>query len=326
MAAFLIRRLIQGAIVVALVATIVFLLIHAAPGDPFAAAMEDARISEGVRQSWKEAYGLDRPLAEQYVRYVSAVFRGDLGFSFSRGRPVADVLRDAFPNTFLLMATGLLAGLAIGMACAIIQVRNRGRYPDRILGGISLTFLAVPDFWLALLVLVSLAYWLPGGVFPIGGAIDPFTYDSLSFAGRAVDRLRHLVLPAFTLALLYFPIIARHQRAALLETLPSEYVTTARAKGLSERDVIRRHALRNAVLPIVSLVGIAFPALLTGAVFIEKVFSWPGMGLVIVGSIQGRDYPLLTACVILGSAFVVAGSILADVVYRVLDPRIGDER
>ena len=326
MAAFLIRRLIQGAIVVALVATIVFLLIHAAPGDPFGAAMEDASISESVRQRWREAYGLDRPLAEQYARYVSAVFRGDLGFSFSRQRPVADVLRDAFPNTLLLMATGLIAGLLAGVAIALIQVRNRGRYPDRILGGISLTFLAVPDFWLALLVLVSLAYWLPGNVFPIGGAVDTSTYDSLSIAGRAFDRLRHLILPAFTLALLYFPIIARHQRAALLETLPSEYITTARAKGLNERDVIRRHALRNAVLPIVSLLGIAFPALLTGAVFIEKVFSWPGMGLVIIGSIQGRDYPLLTACVILGSAFVVAGSILADVVYRVLDPRIGDER
>jgi peptide/nickel transport system permease protein len=326
MAAFLIRRLIQGAIVVALVATIVFLLIHAAPGDPFGAAMEDASISEGVRQRWREAYGLDRPLAEQYARYVTAVFRGDLGFSFSRQRPVADVLRDAFPNTLLLMATGLFAGLLAGVAIALIQVRNRGRYPDRILGGISLVFLAVPDFWLALLVLVSLAYWLPGNVFPIGGAVEASTYDSLSIAGRAFDRLRHLILPAFTLALLYFPIIARHQRAALLETLPSEYVTTARAKGLDERDVIRRHALRNAVLPIVSLLGIAFPALLTGAVFIEKVFSWPGMGLVIIGSIQGRDYPLLTACVILGSAFVVAGSILADVVYRVLDPRIGDER
>jgi peptide/nickel transport system permease protein len=326
MAAFLIRRLIQGAIVVALVATIVFLLIHAAPGDPFGAAMEDARISEGVRQSWKETYGLNRPIGEQYARYVSAVFRGDLGFSFSRQRPVADVLRDALPNTILLMATGLLAGLVLGVAIAIIQVRNRGRYPDRILGGVSLAFLAIPDFWLALLVLVSLAYWLPGNVFPIGGAVEPSVYDSLSTAGRAADRLRHLILPSFTLALLYFPIIARHQRAALLEALPSDYVTTARAKGLSERDVIGRHALRNAVLPIVTLLGIAFPALLTGAVFIEKVFSWPGMGLVIISAIGERDYPLLTASVILGSAFVVAGSILADVAYRALDPRIGDER
>ena len=324
MAAFLIRRLIQGAIVVALVATIVFLLIHAAPGDPFAAALERPEVSEAVRQSWRQAYGLDRPLGEQYARYVAAIFRGDLGFSFSRQRPVADVLADALPNTMLLMATGLLFGLVAGVAIAVTQVRNRGQRRDKILGAISLTFFAVPDFWLALLVLVSLSYWLR--LFPIGGAVDPFVYDSLSTPGRVVDRIQHLVLPALTLALLYFPIIARHQRAALLEAIPSEYVTTARAKGVRERDVIRRHALRNAVLPIVTLLGIAFPALLTGAVFIEKVFSWPGMGLVIVSSIQSRDYPLLTASVILGSAFVVIGSILADVIYRALDPRIGDER
>ena len=326
MAAFLIRRLLQGAIVVALVATIVFLLIHAAPGDPFAAVMEDPRISESVRQSWRHSYGLDRPLGEQYARYVAAIFRGDLGFSLSRQRPVADVLGDALPNTVFLMATGLILGCIAGVAVAVAQVRNRGRSLDRILGGISLTFFAVPDFWLALLVLVSLAYWLPGNFFPIGGAVDPSTYDSLSAPARVADRIRHLMLPALTLALLYFPIVARHQRAALLDTLPSEYVTTARAKGVRERDVIGRHALRNAFLPIVTLLGIAFPALLTGAVFIEKVFSWPGMGLVIVESIQSRDYPLLTASVILGSTFVVAGSILADIVYRALDPRIGDER
>ena len=326
MAAFLVRRLIQGAIVVALVTTIVFLLIHAAPGDPFAVAMENPQISESVRQRWRESYGLDRPVSEQYARYVAAVFRGDLGFSFSRQRPVADVIGDALPNTILLMSTGLFFGCIGGVSVAVTQVRNRGRSLDRILGGISLTFFAVPDFWLALLVLVSLAYWLPGGFFPIGGAVEPTIYDSLSVPGRLGDRVRHLLLPALTLALLYFPIVARHQRAALLETLPSEYLTTARAKGVQERDIIGRHALRNAFLPIVTLLGIAFPALLTGAVFIEKVFSWPGMGLVIVESIRSYDYPLLTASVILGSAFVVAGSILAELVYRALDPRIGDER
>jgi peptide/nickel transport system permease protein len=288
--------------------------------------MEDPRISESWRQSWRHSYGLDRPLGEQYARYVAAIFRGDLGFSLSRQRPVADVLGDALPNTILLMATGLFLGCIAGVGVAVTQVRNRGRSLDRVLGGISLAFFAVPDFWLALLMLVSLAYWLPGNFFPIGGAVDPSTHDSLSAAARVADRIRHLILPALTLALLYFPIVARHQRAALLDALPSEYVTTARAKGVSERDVIGRHALRNAFLPIVTLLGIAFPALLTGAVFIEKVFSWPGMGLVIVESIQSRDYPLLTASVILGSAFVVAGSILADIVYRALDPRIGDER
>ena len=324
MLSFLARRLIQGVIVVALVASIVFALIHAAPGDPFTSAIDNPSVTGAVRAAWRHSYGLDRPLSEQYVRYVTSVFRGDLGFSFSLQRPVADVLRDALPNTLLLMGTGLLAGFLLGIVIAVVQVRQRGRLTDRALGAFSLVMFSVPDFWLAMLLLAALAFWIP--IFPIGGAIDPVMHDFLGPAARAGDRVKHLLLPALTLALLYFPLIARHQRAALLDALPSDYVTTARAKGLSESSVIRHHALRNSLLPIVTLLGVAFPALLTGAVFIEKVFSWPGMGLVIVNSIGSRDYPLLTASVILGSAFVVIGSIVADSAYRLLDPRMRDER
>jgi peptide/nickel transport system permease protein len=323
-AAFLVRRLLHGIIVVALVATIVFLLIHAAPGDPFSGAMEDPRITEAVREAWRHAYGLDRPISEQYARYVMSVFRGDLGFSISLQRPVAAVLRDALPNTLLLMTIGLVSGFLLGIAVAITQVRNLGKKTDKMLGGISITFFSVPDFWLALLVLVALGYWIP--IFPLGGAVNVVDYDSFGLWARAWDRVKHLILPSLTLALLYFPLIARHQRAALIDTLPSDYVTTARAKGVSESAVIRKHALRNALLPIVTLLGVAFPALLTGAVFVEKVFSWPGMGLRIIESIGSRDYPLLTASVILGSAFVVAGSILADALHLWLDPRLRDER
>jgi peptide/nickel transport system permease protein len=222
------------------------------------------------------------------------------------------------------MSLGLISGFLLGLGVAIVQVRNLGKRVDRVLGGIALAFFSVPDFWLALLLLVTLTYWIP--IFPPGGSVDAVTHDMLGPSARAVDRIKHLILPAATLALLYFPLIARHQRAALIDTLPADYVVTARAKGVSERDVIRQHALRNALLPIVTLLGVAFPALLTGAVFVEKVFSWPGLGLRIVDSIQGRDYPLLTASVILGSAFVVTGSILADGLYRWLDPRLRDER
>jgi peptide/nickel transport system permease protein len=206
----------------------------------------------------------------------------------------------------------------------VAQVRHLGKPADRILNGISLTLFSVPDFWLALLMLVGLAYWIP--IFPIGGSVDAIRHDYFGPAGRIADRLKHIILPALTLALLYFPLVARHQKASLLDVLPSEFVATARAKGLSESAVIRRHALRNALLPIITLIGVAFPALLTGAVFVEKVFSWPGMGSEIVSSIASRDYPLLTASVILGSAFVVIGSIVADLLYRLLDPRLRDER
>ena len=324
MAAFLARRIAQGLIVIALAATIVFFLIHAAPGDPFSGVMDDPNYSEEVRQALKRAYGLDRPIVEQFVRYVANVFRGDLGESISRHRPVIYELREAIPNTLVLMLTGLVGGFAIGIAAALAQVRNRGRTTDKILGGLSLTFLSVPDFWLAMVMLVAFSYWLPGRIFPIGGMID-LSYDSLGPMQKLGDRLKHLVLPAVTLMLLYFPIIARHQKAALLDVIPLEYVTTARAKGVSERSVINRHALRNALLPIITLLGIAFPALLTGAVFIEKIFGWPGMGLLVLNAIHSRDYPLLTGAVIFASAFVVTGSIIADVLYRRFDPRIRDE-
>ena len=324
MAAFLARRIAQGLAVVVLVATIVFFLIHAAPGDPFSASMENPGINDAVRATWRHSYGLDRPLGEQYLRYVASVARGDLGFSFSLQRPVSDALASAIPNTLLLMGIALLAAFVIGIAVAVAQVRRRGKSTDRILGGISIFLFSVPDFWLAMLMLVSLAYWLP--LFPIGGSVDPVMHDMMGAGARGADRVRHLILPAVTLALLYFPVIARHQRAALLESISSDYMTTARAKGVSENVLITRHALRNALLPVVTILGVAFPALLTGAVFVEKVFSWPGMGLLIVNSINSRDYPLLTAAVLLGSTFVIVGSIFADVAYRWLDPRLRDER
>jgi peptide/nickel transport system permease protein len=320
MAAFLLRRLVHGVIVVALVATIVFLLIHAAPGAPFAEAMDNPNMTEAVRQKWLHAYGLDRPIGEQFIRYLLSVFRGDFGFSYSNPRPVVDVLAAAIPNTLLLMTLGLIGGFALGISVAVVQVRNRGKLIDKVLGGVSLAFFAVPDFWLALLILVSLSGWVH--LFPTGGTVTVGEYDYLGPLGRLADRAKHLFLPALTLSLLYFPIIARHQRASLIDVLPSDYITTARAKGVDERTVIRHHAMRNALLPVVTILGVAFPALLTGAVFIERVFSWPGMGFVILSSINGRDYPLLTASVILGAAFVVLGSLLADTLYRWLDPRL----
>ncbi|HVF41169.1 MAG TPA: ABC transporter permease [Gemmatimonadaceae bacterium] len=323
MAAFLVRRLAQGAIVVALAATIVFVLIRLVPGDPFAASMADSRIPESVRAELRKAYGLDRPLGEQYVRYVASVAKGDLGFSASLQRPVTHVLADALPNTLLLMSMALFASFATGIVVALAQVRRRGRLVDRILGGVSLVLFSVPDFWLALLIVMTIPLWFP--FFPIGGALDSYSYDLMGPVARIGDRLKHLILPAITLTLLYFPLIARHQRAALLEILPADYITTARSKGVPENAVLNRHTLRNAVLPVIALFGLAFPALLTGAVFVEKVFSWPGMGLVVVNAIGTRDYAVVTAAVLMGSVFVVLGGIATDLLYRRFDPRMRDE-
>jgi peptide/nickel transport system permease protein len=307
-------------VIVAIVATISFVLIHVAPGDPFSAVLDNPNVSENVRATLRAQYGLDRPLPEQFVRYVGQLARGDLGWSFSHDRPVREVLATALPNTLLLMVIALVGSFALGILIALIQVARRGSAVDHTLSGISLFFFSMPDFWLAILALLAFTYWLP--LFPVGGAVDPVMHEYMGLGGRILDRLRHLALPALTLTVLASPGVARYQRAALLDVLPADYIRTARLKGLTEREILRRHALRNALLPIISLLGLSFPALLTGAFFIEKIFAWPGMGLAVVNAIGTRDYPLVVGGVILGSIMVTVGSLLADLLYAWADPRL----
>jgi peptide/nickel transport system permease protein len=307
-------------VIVAIVATITFALIHLAPGDPFSAVMDNPNVNERVRATLRAQYGLDRPLPEQFVRYVGQLARGELGWSFSHDRPVREVLASALPNTLLLMAIALAGSFALGILIALVQVARRGSATDHALSAISLFFFSMPDFWLAILSLLAFTYWLP--LFPVGGAVDAVMHDYMGFGARIVDRLRHLLLPALTLTVLAAPGVARYQRAALLDVLPADYIRTARLKGLTEREILRRHALRNALLPIISLLGLSFPALLTGAFFIEKIFTWPGMGLAVVTAIGTRDYPLVVGGVILGSIMVTVGSLLADLLYAWADPRL----
>jgi peptide/nickel transport system permease protein len=317
---FIGRRLAQGAVIVAIVAAITFALIHLAPGDPFSAVMDNPNVSEKVRETLRAQYGLDRPLPEQFVRYVNSLGHGKLGWSFSHDRPVLEVLGTALPNTLLLMGVALFGSFALGILVALFQVARRGSVTDHVLSGVSLLFFSMPDFWLGILALLAFTYWLP--IFPVGGAVDPVMHEYMGWAGRITDRLRHLMLPALTLTLLASAAVARYQRAALLDVLPADYIRTARLKGLTEREILRRHALRNALLPIITLVGLSFPALLTGAFFIEKIFAWPGMGYAVVNAIATRDYPLVVGGVIIGSIMVTLGSLLADLLYAWADPRI----
>ena len=317
---YIARRLGQAVMIVAIVAVITFVLIHLAPGDPFSAVLDNPNVSESVRATLRAQYGLDRPLPEQFLRYAGALARGELGWSFSYERPVREVLATALPNTLLLMGVALVGSFALGILVALIQVARRGSFTDHALSGISLFFFSMPDFWLAILTLLAFTYWLP--IFPVGGAVDPVMHEYLSWAGRVADRLRHLALPALTLTVLASATVARFQRAALLDVLPADYIRTARLKGLTERQILRRHALRNALLPIISLIGLSFPALLTGAFFIEKIFAWPGMGFAVVSAIGTRDYPLVVGGVIIGSIMVVLGSLLADLLYAWADPRL----
>jgi peptide/nickel transport system permease protein len=311
-------RLLQSLVVVLLVATASFFLAHLAPGTPF--GLDDPRMTEELREHWHAQLGLDRPLHEQFARYVLAVVRGDLGYSFSRRIPVSEALAAALPRTLLLMGVAIALSIAAGVSLGVYQATRRGRPMERLLSGLSLFFYSLPEFWLALMALLLFAYWLP--VFPAGGMVDASVHEYLGAWGRLWDRLRHLVLPSFTLALITTASIARYQRAALLEVIELDFVRTARAKGLPEGSVIMRHVLRNALLPLITLVGLLLPALVGGAVFVEAVFSWPGMGQLAADAIGGRDYPLVTATVAVGGIMVALGSLIADVLYAVADPRL----
>ena len=295
-------------------------MIHLAPGDPIDSALSRPNIPESVRQEWRASYGLDRPVGEQYLRWVTNVARGNLGFSFSHRRPVRDVFADAVPNTLVLSGLGLVLSFAIGITVGLIQAERPGSGRDRWLGRVLLLLYSVPDFWLALVILIVFAYWIP--VFPPGGMTETVMYDYLSPSGKLLDRLRHLVLPVVTFAVLTAAGVARFQRAALLSVLPSDWMRTALAKGLSWRTAVMRHAFRNALLPTITLFGLSVPAYATGAIFVEKVFSWPGMGLVVVNAIEARDYPLVTAGVMLMSVLVAACALVADLAVAVADPRV----
>ncbi|MBA2688473.1 MAG: ABC transporter permease [Gemmatimonadaceae bacterium] len=315
----ILARLLQALAVLVFVAAITFVLIHLAPGDPFTAAVDNPALSQAVRDQWKTSYGLDKPLPVQFVKYVSSVSRGDFGWSFSKHLPVSEVIATALPWTLALMGSALFLGFLLGALVGRIQAGRRGSLIDRSISGVSLFFYSMPDFWLALIVLMSLAYWNP--VFPPGGAADPL-HDYFTPFARWTDTLKHMVLPVATLTLVLAATVSRFHRSALVETLPADFVRTARAKGLGERTVLRRHAERNALFPLISLVGLALPALFTGAVFVEKIFAWPGMGLVIVNAIGSRDYPLVMGTVIIASVLVALGNLITDLLYMAADPRV----
>jgi peptide/nickel transport system permease protein len=317
--AWLLRRVAAGVAIVYAVVTLTFFAIHLAPGRPFLPPDERPMNPEVVARL-VHMYGLDRPLLEQYVRYFGALAQGELGESFSLRRPVAALIASAIPNTLVLMAAALAIDFTLGVVIGLFQAARARRRSDVALGNVTLLFYSLPIFWLALVLQLVLGLWL--GWFPTSGVYDPVLYDSLPLLGRLAERLHHLVLPALTLGLVGAGGTARFQRAALLDALGHDYVRTARAKGLTEPAVLVRHAWRDALLPVISLAGLALPFLLTGAVLIEKVFSWPGLGKLATDAISARDYPLVLGTTLLATCAVVTGSLIADVLSAAADPRV----
>lgn len=310
-------RLGHAALVVALVVTASFVLIRLAPGDPFAEVFSDDSVPAEVRQRVSASFGFEASIATQYGRFMWNAARGELGWSVSRAAPVRRVLARVLPNTLLLMGTALLAGLLGGVAAGAWQGWRPGSLLARFTDRVGLIVLSVPEFVLALLLMLGPALAL--GLFPLGGMRDEFGPTGLA---GLVDVLHHLALPAFTLAVIIGAIVARHQRAAMLSVRDAEFVRAARAKGVPEGRVFLRHALRNSLVPVLTLGGLLLPAVVGGAVLVEKIFAWPGMGLTVVDAVLARDYHLVVGCVMVTSACVVAGTLLADLALLWADPRV----
>ena len=317
MAAWLVRRLVASIAIVFAVVTITFFVVHLAQGTPCGG---ERPLPPDVCERERRVFGYDKPLAVQYVKYLAALADGKMGYSFGLHRPVADALADAIPNTFILALAALLIDFALGLALGIYQAVQAGRFGDVAVGNVALLVNSMPVFWLGLVLLLVFAQWLRW--FPAGGIHDPILCPQVDSPYCGLDFLWHLTLPALTLGLVGAAATARYQRAAMLDVISQDYVRTARAKGLRERRVLLVHALRNALLPIITLFGLAFPFLFTGAVLIETVFAWPGMGRLAVNAIFQRDYPVVTGAALLTSTMVVLGNLIADALYAVADPRI----
>jgi peptide/nickel transport system permease protein len=317
---FVVARGAQALLVIALVATLAFALVHLAPGDPFGANLDDPSNSAALHAQQMHRWGYDQPLPVQYVKWLGNVLRGEFGWSHSRNRPVTMVLRETIPRTLLLMGTALGFGVLAGLALGTWQASHRGTTAERVSGAITVATLSVPEFLVALAALsIPAARW---HWFPVGGIVDPAMHDSMSAAGRALDVLRHLVLPAATLALVTAASVSRYHRSAMLAVLPEEYARTARAKGARELRVLMRHALPNALGPVITIVGLALPVMFGGAVFVESIFNWPGVGRMMVDAVTGNDYALVMAGVLMGTVLVALGSALADTLARLADPRV----
>jgi len=311
------QRLLAGVAVVCGVVTLTFVLLHLAPGDPIDIILGPTASTEQVAVQ-RRILGLDRPLPAQFVSWLGRFARGDWGNSIAKGRPVRSILGDAWPATVRLVGLSLILSYLIGLAIGVVQAARGGSRTDTLLSVSSVTLFAVPGYWLGLMLVLVFTYWTQA--FPAFGAAG-LDADYLRGGSWLIDRLRHLALPLATLTLIGIGGAARFARGAMLETLSQPFIVTARAKGLTTSRVVGRHALRNALTPVVTLIGLSLPVLFSGAVFVESVFAWPGVGRVLVEAVQARDYPVVMAATTVSAVLVVAGNMLADALAAWLDPR-----
>ena len=328
---YIIKRLLQIIPVILGVTIIAFTLIHIAPGDP-ARNMLGQHASQQEIDEIRTKYGLDQPLYVQYFIWLGDVLQGNLGRSILSHEQVTIEIASRFPNTIELAIAAMLFAILIGVIAGIISATKQYSIADYSVMGIALFGISMPVFWLGIMLMMIFGVYL--GWLPIGGRIDlliPFhrvtgfmVLDSIITANGAalISVLSHLVLPAIALGTIPMAIIARTTRSSMLEILRQDFIRTERAKGLSERIVIYKHALRNAMVPVVTVVGLNFGLLLSGAILTETVFSWPGVGRLVVNAVYARDYPLVIGCILVFALVFVIVNLITDILYTYIDPRI----
>ena len=327
MLGYLVRRLL-GAIPLLLgILTIIFFVVNLAPGDP-TARFFNPNVSPEVIEQMRRNLGLDQPLHIQYGKWLWSFLRGDFGYSFGQMRPIGDILPEVLWNTLQLTLVSLVVIFVVGMLIGIVQAVRQYSVLDNVLTFVALFFYSMPSFWFALMLILVFSLragqegWLVQ--FPASG-MTSIDYEYMTLGERIVDRMRHLLMPAIALGIGSAAGVARYMRNSMLEVIHQDFIRTARAKGLSERAVVFKHALRNALIPIITLLGLYIPFLLSGAVLVETIFAWPGMGRAIVEAILARDYPMVMATSFVIASLVVAGNLLSDILYAVVDPRIRTE-
>ncbi len=312
-------RLLHGVALVIAVVVLNFVLVHTAPGDPVeTVAGASGGMNETLKAQLRHEYGLDQPLHRQLLVYVGKVATGDLGHSYYFNLPVSGLILERVGPTLLLVLTSVLGAFLIGTTLGVLSARRPNGWLSQAINVVSLVGFAAPVFWTGMMLVVLLASLLP--VFPISGLRDA---DASGGGLRgALDVAHHLVLPAVTLALVYLAQYSRLARASMLDVLGADYIRTARAKGLADRVVLYKHALRNAVLPVVTVLGLQFGNVLAGAILVETVFNWPGLGRLAFESVLRRDYPTILGLLLFSSVVVIVMNQLTDFCYRLIDPRI----
>lgn len=315
------RRLLNALAVIALVVLGTYALLEAAPGDAADAYLAQTGGDAGLVKETRERFGLGEAFATRLMLYVGALTRLDFGHSIAFSRPVRDVVLERLPNTVLLMTGSIALAFGIGTLLGIVAGARPGSWRDRLLSGASLVLYAIPGFWLGLMLIIVFAVKL--GVLPLGG-IETIASDQQGLA-RALDVARHLVLPTCALGMIYLALYLRLMRAGMVEAWRSEHVLLARAKGLSRQRIVWRHVARNALLPVVTMLGLQASTLLGGSVVIESVFAIPGLGRLAFEAVTQRDVALLLGIVLIGTVMVIVVNLLVDVAYAWLDPRVGAE-